>query len=108
MFNEIEGMLSSAMGGGAAGPQAVGDAAEQHVSSMDGGELSDHLQTAADNARQTGDEGMAQQIEGMIARGQADPDALKSMAVDYIRNNPQVLRQFAPSFAQGILSKFGM
>ncbi len=107
MFNEIEGMVQSALGGNA-NPQAVGDAAGAHVATMDAGELSGHLQTAADNARQGGDEDVAQQIESMIARGQADPTALKTAAVDFIRNNPQVLQQFAPPFARGILSKLGV
>ena len=106
MFNEIQGLLQSVTGGDT-DPQAVASAADDHVSDMDSGELSDHLQTAADNARQNGNEDTAQEIEGMISSGQANPDELKSMAVNYIRQNPQVLEHFAPPFVQGILGKLG-
>ncbi len=107
MFDGLEGMLQKVTGGNA-DPQAVGDAADQHVAGMDANDLTDHLQTAAGNLRQSGDEGLAQQIEGMIERKQADPEALKGAAVTFIRENPQVLARFAPSFAQGILSKIGL
>lgn len=108
MFNELEGMLQKATGGAGADPQAVAQAADQHVSGMDAGELTDHLQTAAGNLRQSGEPDLAQQIESMIEHKQADPEALKTAAVTLIRENPQIIARFAPPFAQGILGKLGL
>jgi hypothetical protein len=106
MFNELEGMLQK-VGGGNADPNAVGDAAEQHVAGMGGDEVAGHLNTAAENLRQDGEGGLAQQIQSMIERKQADPEALKAAAVTLIRENPTMLTRFAPPFAHGILSKLG-
>ncbi len=106
MFN-LESILGN-LTGGKADPQAVQEAASEHVSSMDSGELSDHLETAAERAEQNGQPGMASQIQSLISQHGGNPDALKSAAVEYIKNNPKVLTQFAPSFAKGILGRFGL
>jgi len=107
MFDGLESMLNKVTGG-SADPQAVGDAADQHIGTMDPDELTGHLQTAAGNLRQSGENDLAQQIEGMIQRKQVDPDELKAAAVTLIRENPQIIARFAPPFAQGILSKLGI
>jgi hypothetical protein len=44
-------------------------------------------------------------VIALISHAQQNPAALKDAAVDFIRNNPQVVQQFAPDFLKGILSK---
>jgi len=100
---DIQGMIQQVTGGG--NVQQLEQAAEQHISSMAPQEVTQHLQTAASNAQQNGQDDVAQEIQGMIASKQVNPEGLKSAAVSYIRNNPQVLTHFAPSFAQGILNR---
>jgi len=107
VFNEIEGVMAQVTGANA-DPGAVANAAEQHVAGMDPNELSGHLQTAATNLRQNGDTDLAEQIERMVQGGSVDPESLKAAAVAFLRDNPQVLAQFAPPFAQGVLSKLGI
>ena len=107
VFNEIQGLVQK-FAGGDADPNAVADAAAQHVGAMDGDEVAGHLNTAATNLRQSGETGLAEQIEAMIASKRADPEALKTAAVTLIRENPGLLARFAPPFAQGILSKLGV
>ena len=58
--------------------------------------------------RQNGETDLAQQVESMIQNKRADPEALKTAAIAFIRDNPQVLARFAPPFAQGILSRLGV
>ena len=100
---DIQGMLKQVIGGGQ--DAAVGQAVEDHVGAMDGGEVSDHLQTAADNAAANGQPDVAHEIGDLISQFQSDPQALKAGAISYVTSNPQVLEHFAPGFAQGILSK---
>lgn len=45
-------------------------------------------------------------VTALIAHAQQNPAALKDAAIDFIKNNPQVVEQFAPDFLKGILSKF--
>lgn len=90
---------------GSGNTQALGQAADDHLDSMEAGEVSQHLQTAADNASRDGENGVAQELQGLIAQHGVNRDALKSAAVAYIRSNPQVLTHFAPSFAQGLLNR---
>jgi hypothetical protein len=100
---DLQNMIEQFAGGGS-GP-ALEQAAEQHLGSMEPEEVTQHLETAAAQANANGETGVAQEIEGMIARKQVDPDALKDAAIAYIKSNPQVLTHFAPSFAQGILNR---
>lgn len=102
MFQELEGMAQKLMSGDL-DPQAVGDAAAQHVNSMDASELQQHAQTAADNAQQNGNTGLAQQLYGLVQQYQSNPEGLKGEVVSLISNNPQILQQFAPEFAQKVL-----
>ena len=102
MFQEFEGMAQKLLSG-EIDPQAVTDAAAQHVNSMDASELQQHAQTAADNAQQSGNEGLAQQLSSLVQQYQSNPEGLKREIVSLISNNPQVLQQFAPAFAQKIL-----
>lgn len=104
MFNEISGLLQQVTSG-QVDQQSVSQAANDHVGSMDPSEVTQHLQTAADNANQNGQGDIAQVITGFIERDGANPDALKQDAVGLITNNPQILQQFAPEFARGILSR---
>lgn len=101
---DIASLIQQATGGGA-DTESVGQAAEDHLNQMPADEVSDHLQTAADNANQNGQPDIAQTLEGMVANRQMDPEGLKAAAISYIRSNPQVLTHFAPSFAQGLLNR---
>jgi hypothetical protein len=105
MFN-MENMVQQVTQGNP-DPQTIEDAAHKHVDSLDAKDLSGHLHTAADNMTQSGETGLAKQLEEMIQRRQSDPEGLKDDAVSFIKGNPHVLARFAPSFAQGILSKLG-
>ncbi|MDQ2817110.1 MAG: hypothetical protein M3T49_02705 [Candidatus Eremiobacteraeota bacterium] len=106
-MNEFSGLLQRVTGGDA-DPQAVEQAATDHVSSMGSGELSDHMQTAADNARQNGQGDLAQQITGLVSQNGTNPQGLKDAAISLIKSNPQVLTHFAPPFAQGLLSRINL
>ncbi len=102
MFGEIESMVQR-FASGEIDPQSVAQSAQANVGSMDHQELTQHLQTAADNAQQNGESGIAQQIMGLISQHGSDPAALKQDAISLISNNPQVLQHFAPDFAKRIL-----
>jgi hypothetical protein len=90
MFN-IENMLQQVTQGNS-DPQTIEDAAHEHVDSLGANELSGHLHTAASNMTETGEMGLAKQLEEMIQRRQSDPEALKDDAVSFIRSNPQYAR----------------
>ncbi len=100
---DLQNMIQQFTGGG--NTAALEQAVEQHIAGSSAEEVTQHLQTAAANANASGQPDIAQQIEGMIARKQVDPEALKDDAVAYIKSNPQVLTHFAPPFAQGILNR---
>jgi hypothetical protein len=104
VFNEISGFLQR-LTTGQVDQQSVSQAANDHVASMDPSEMTQHLQTAADNADQNGQGDIAQQIAGIIERDGGDMDALKRDAIGLISSNPQILQQFAPDFAKGILNR---
>ena len=99
----IQEMLAQVTAAGNSG--AVGQAATDHVSALPAGEVAQNLQTAASNAQANGQPEVANEIGDLITRAESDPEALKSAAISYIEQNPQSLAHFAPSFAQGILSK---
>ncbi|MBV9719302.1 MAG: hypothetical protein JOZ77_08280 [Candidatus Eremiobacteraeota bacterium] len=103
MFQEIEGMIQKAASG-EIDQQTVSQGADQHVNSMDSNELAQHVQIAANNAQQSGNGGLAQQLVNLVETQRSNPDALKSGIISLISNNPQILAHFAPSFAQGILN----
>jgi hypothetical protein len=102
MFQGIEGMIQR-VASAEIDQQSVGQAANDQVSSMDHGELTQHLQTAADNAQQNGQTDIAQQIVALIEQHGSNPQGLKDEAISLISNNPQILQHFAPEFAQKIL-----
>lgn len=104
MFNEISGLLQQVRSG-QVDQQSVSQAASDHVSSMDPSDVTQHLQTAADNANQNGQGDVAQVIVGIVERDGTDTEALKRDAIGLITSNPQILQHFAPEFAQGILGR---
>lgn len=104
MFNEIEGALKRAASG-EIDSNALGQAAEQHVQSADPQAVQSQMQTAANNAQQNGQPGLAQQIMSMLQQHKDDPQALKSDLITLVKNNPQVLQHFQQEFAQKILSR---
>ncbi|MBV8727844.1 MAG: hypothetical protein JO233_08660 [Candidatus Eremiobacteraeota bacterium] len=104
MFDEVKTLAENAMSG-KVDPQALEQAATDHVGSMDQGEIADHLQTAAQNLQNQGQPDLAQQAMGLVSQLQSSPGGAKDAVVSFITNNPQVLQHFAPSFAQGILSR---
>ncbi len=106
-MNDLKNLIGQVTSGNV-DRQALGDAASEHVNSMDSGQLTDHLQTAAQNAQQNGQGDLASQIQGVITQAQSNPDAAKGAVVELIKNNPQIIQHFAPQFAQGILGKLGV
>lgn len=107
MFDELKNVAGGLLGGNA-DPQAIGDAASEHVQNMNPTELGGHLQTAAGNLEQNGQSDTAQQVMGIVSKLQSDPNGAKDEAIALVRSNPQILQHFAPGFAQGILSKLGV
>jgi hypothetical protein len=102
MFQEIEGMIQKAAAG-EIDQQSVSQAADQHVNSMDSNELTQHVQTAADNAQQSGNTSIAQQLISLVETQGSNPEGLKSGVIRLITSNPQILTHFAPEFARSIL-----
>ncbi len=102
MFDEVQNLLGRVTGADSA---AVAQAASDHVSTMDPSQVREHLQTAAGNAAQSGQSGIAQQIEGLLSQSGSNPQDLKQKAISLITANPQILEHFAPGFAKGILGK---
>lgn len=107
MMNRIQSLVGEIEKGNVDQSQ-VGQAAEQHVQSMDGQQVQQHLQTASQNAAQSGDSGLAQQIQDLLSRHQGNPEDVKSEAIQFIKSHPQIIRHFAPEFAQGLLGKIGL
>jgi hypothetical protein len=66
-----------------------------------------HDETKLGDAGVSTDDAQADQnaVTALIAHAQQNPAALKDAAIDFIRNNPQAVQQFAPDFLKGILSK---
>lgn len=108
MFDQLKNMAGGVLGGGDVDPQAVDDAASDHINNMDGNELGDHLQTAGQSLQQNGQRDLAQQVMSIASQARDNPDAAKSAAIDLLKNNPQIIQHFAPGFAQGILGKLGL
>lgn len=104
MFNDVQGLLQRVTTGEVDG-SSVSQAAGDHLASMDQGELTQHLQTAADSATQKGQTSLAQQIMGVLSRNGSNPQGLKQDAVSLIAANPGILEHFAPDFAKGILGR---
>lgn len=104
MFQEMEGMLQKAVAG-QLDQQQVAQATSQHVNSMDPNELTQHVQTAADNAQQNGNTGLAAQLYGLVQQYESNPSGLKDEVINLVSNNPQILQQFAPEFAQNVLQR---
>lgn len=107
MFDSLKNMVEQANSGNL-DAQAVGQAASEHVNNTSPEELHGHLQTAASNLQQNGQGDLAQQAQSLISQLQSNPSGAKDAIVNFIKSNPQVLQHFAPSFAQGILSKVGL
>jgi len=104
MFDEVKSMAQRAMGSDA-DPQAMQQATSEHLDSMDQGEVSDHLEAAATNLQNQGQGDLAQQAMNLVSQLRSNPGGAKDAVVSFIASNPQVLQHFAPSFAQGILSR---
>jgi hypothetical protein len=104
MFNEVQNLLSRVTTG-EIDTSSVSQAANDHVQNMDHEQLKNNLQTAADNANQGGQSGLAQQIMGLISQHGSNPQGLKEAVTSLISSNPQILQQFEPGFAKGILGR---
>ncbi len=107
MFDSIKNAVEQAVGGNL-DPQALGQAASDHVASVDNDQLAGHLQTAATNLQQQRQGDLAQQAMGLISQLQSNPQDAKGAIVAFIQSNPQVIAHFAPEFAQGILARLGV
>ncbi|HET9096922.1 MAG TPA: hypothetical protein VFN37_09685 [Candidatus Baltobacteraceae bacterium] len=68
-------------------------------------QLTQNLQTAAQNAQQNGSEDVAQQIMGLLSQHGSNPQSLKQEAISLITKNPQILQHFEPQFAKDVLSR---
>lgn len=104
MFNEVEGLLQKVTTG-EIDPSAVSQAATEHVSSMDGAQLTQQVQTAANNATSNGQPDVAQQLLGLVSQHSANPQGLKDEIVSLIQNNPQILAHFEPAFVKNLLGR---
>jgi hypothetical protein len=104
MFNEVEGMLKRVVTG-EVDNQSVTQAAGASVASMEHKDLTQHVQTAANNAQQNGQPDLAQQLFSLLEESRSNPQALKSGVISLIENNPQILQQFAPEFAKSVLGR---
>jgi hypothetical protein len=104
MFDVLKG-LAQQVTGGQVDPQALAQAASDHLGSLDNGQISDHLQTAAANLQANGQSDLATQAENLASQVASNPSGAIGDVTTFIQNNPQVLEHFAPDFAQGILSK---
>jgi len=105
MFDQVKTIAERAMSGNV-DSEALEQAASDHVSEMDQGEISDHLQTAATNLQNQGQPDLAQQALNLVSQLRSNPGGgAKDAVVSFIASNPDVLQHFAPSFAQGILSR---
>lgn len=104
MFNDVQGLLQRVTTGDIDRP-SISQAASEQVSQMDETGLAQHLHTAAGNAEQNGQSGVAQQITGLLSRGQSNPGALKQEAISLITSNPQILQHFEPGFAKAVLAR---
>lgn len=89
MFGDAQNLLKDVQAGNADSSEAV----------------KQHLQTAASNAKQSGNVDLAQQLEAIVSQNASNPQALKDQAVALIAKNPQVLEHFAPEFARDVLSR---
>ena len=102
MFDEVKTILSSLDNAGNA--QAVRQAAGDHVQNMNDVQVQEHVQTAADNATQNGDDNAASMFKSLLQAHQSG-EGLKQALVQQLTSNPQLLEHFAPEFAKAILSR---
>ena len=103
-MNEIESFVRSAVDG-SVDPAQLESAADRHVSTMAPQDVAAQLQTAATNAQQNGRPDFAEQLQAIVQQHGVSSESLKDAAVAYVKDNPDVLAHFAPSFAQGIIAK---
>ena len=104
MFGEVASLLDRFGGGSVEDRASAQEAAEAHVQSLPADEVKDHVQTAADNARSSGQSEIADVLERVLSGGTSAED-LKAGLISALQRNPQILAHFAPSFAQGILGR---
>lgn len=107
MFDSIKSAVEQAAGGNL-DPSQLASAVEAHLGSLGDEEVAGNLQTAASNAQQQGQGDLAQQVTGLISQLQQNPSDARTAIVAFVRSNPEILQHFAPEFAQGVLSKFGI
>jgi hypothetical protein len=104
MFNEVQGLLQRVVTG-EIDQSSVSQAAQEHVSSIDPGQLTQALQTAANNANQNGQSGIAGQITQLLSQHGSNPQSLQQEAISLISSNPQILQHFEPQFAKNVLDR---
>ena len=104
MMNEVQGLLQRVTTG-EVDQTSVSQAAADHVQNTNPEQLKQNLQTAADNANQSGQSGIAQQITGLLSQHGSNPESLKQQAISLITSNPQILQHFEPQFAKDLLGR---
>ncbi len=102
MFDQIKDMIKGQIE--RTDPNELAAAAEEHVGSIPHGDLVNQVQTAVANLQQTNPD-LAQKLQGLVSQIASNPSDFKGAIVGFIQSNPQVLQQFSPDFAQGLLSK---
>ncbi len=102
MFGEVEGLIQKVTTG-EIDKQSVSQAASEQVNTMPHEEVAQHVQTAAQNAQQSGQPDIANQLMQMVQQSGTNPQALKQDVISLISSNPQIIQHFAPEFAQRIL-----
>jgi hypothetical protein len=107
MFDVIKSFAERATSGNLDSSQ-VSQAVSDHVNTVNDDQLSDHLQTAASNLQQNGQDDLAQQVTGLVEQISSNPSGARDTIVSFVTNNPSVLQHFAPEFAQGITSRLGL
>ncbi|HEV3153445.1 MAG TPA: hypothetical protein VGZ02_06565 [Candidatus Baltobacteraceae bacterium] len=104
MFNEVENLVQRVTTG-EIDPGAVSQAAGDHVSSIPSEQLGEHLQTAVQNANNSGQTDIAQQLVGLLQQHETGGQGLQQQVASLISSNPQILQYFEPEFVRNILAK---
>ena len=103
MFGDIENALQKVITG-EIDKESVSQAADEQVNNTSHEDLKQQVETAANNASQSGNTNVASQLFTLVQQYEANPQGLKSEVISLISNNPQIIQHFAPEFAQRILS----
>jgi hypothetical protein len=83
--------------------QALAQAASEQVRSMEGSQVLNEVEAAAQYARNHGQRHVGEQLQGIVDGHRSEPESVKGDVISLLRSRPQVLSCFEPPFAEGIL-----